>query len=117
MGTGRTGRAIAALSRILCGDINASSDMGIAWALLGLEALYADGNQGLSQQILRKSEILLGPRNPKNHGSREYMTTVLGFCMGASIYRSRIRLSDSIRLIKASSCTTLTNIGALRLAC
>lgn len=65
MGNGRTGRAIGALSRILCGNLNDSSEMGIAWALLGLEALYADGTQGLSQQILRKSEILLGPRNPK----------------------------------------------------
>ncbi|MFL5481249.1 MAG: hypothetical protein ACJ8AK_03600 [Gemmatimonadaceae bacterium] len=65
MGRGRTGRAIAALSRIVCSDINDSSEMGIAWSLLGLEALYADGSQGSSQQILRKSEILLGPRNPK----------------------------------------------------
>jgi hypothetical protein len=66
MGNGPTGRAIAALTQIVCGGLNESSEMGIAWALLGLEALYADGKQGLSQQILRKSEIMLGPRNPKN---------------------------------------------------
>jgi hypothetical protein len=60
MGKGRTGRAVAALTHILCSSPNESSEMGIAWALLGLEALYAEGNQGLSQQILRKSEVDLG---------------------------------------------------------
>jgi len=62
MGVDRTGRALAALSCFLCRSPDQGSEMGIVWALLGLEALYAEGNQGLSQQILRKSELVLGTK-------------------------------------------------------
>lgn len=62
MGVDRTGRALAALSCILCRSPDQGSEMGIVWALLGLEALYGEGNQGLSQQILRKSELVLGTK-------------------------------------------------------
>lgn len=62
VGQGRVGRALAALSHIVCKPLSEYSAIDLSWAVLGLEALYAEGNQGLAQQILKKTEILLGPR-------------------------------------------------------
>jgi hypothetical protein len=56
------GRAISAFSHLLSGQHTTSPAMGMLWALIGLEALYAKGHEGLKSQLLEKSEVVLGPR-------------------------------------------------------
>lgn len=51
---GSTGHAVAALTRA------DESGMGIVWSVMGLEALYCDGNQNLGFQLQSKSTALLG---------------------------------------------------------
>lgn len=59
-GQGRVGRAVAAFSHIvsLRGGFDAEH---LLWALMGLEALYAYGKEGLRAQLVAKSQVLLGP--------------------------------------------------------
>lgn len=57
--SGRIGRALAAAS-FLIADERGGSPADLAWALLGLEALFATGSQGLKAQILEKTGVLLG---------------------------------------------------------
>jgi hypothetical protein len=61
-GIGRVGRAIAALSHLINMTSRDKDELSLVWALLGLEALYGQGNVGLKAQLLEKSEALLGPR-------------------------------------------------------
>jgi hypothetical protein len=58
VGRGRVGRALGALSHLMRGGERSPADL--AWALLGLEALYGKGTQGLKAQIIEKSGTLLG---------------------------------------------------------
>ena len=60
---GRTGRALAALSYLAPPRPESGSSMNLAWVLLGLEALYASGNVGLREQLVAKTELVLGPRS------------------------------------------------------
>lgn len=56
------GRALSALSHITSHTPSSSSSVDLFWVLLGLEALYAKGNVGLKEQLLGKTEVILGPR-------------------------------------------------------
>lgn len=62
IGIGRLGRAIAALSHLTTSSFESTSSVGLVWILLGLEALYSKGNVGLKEQLLGKTESILGPR-------------------------------------------------------
>lgn len=62
IGVGRLGRALAAVSHLTVPDLRETSSINLVWILLGLEALYSRGNVGLKEQLLGKSEALLGPR-------------------------------------------------------
>lgn len=59
---GRIGRALSALTYLIPTNNWDTSPSDLVWALLGLEALYCDGNQGLKKQLMEKSAIVLGPR-------------------------------------------------------
>ena len=65
------GRALAALSYAAPGSVDSESSLNLAWVLLGLEALYCTGNVGLREQLVAKSELVLGPRveNKKAFGA------------------------------------------------
>lgn len=58
-GRGRVGRALAAFSQLIEAEGRASP-VDIVWAMMGLEALYAEGTQGLQTQLLEKAATLLG---------------------------------------------------------
>jgi hypothetical protein len=60
IGEGPAGRAVAALSYLEGEDNFRDSDLDIVWALLGLEALYCSGKSGVMNQLLEKSQVLLG---------------------------------------------------------
>jgi hypothetical protein len=62
VGVGRLGRALSALSHLTASSNLDRSSIELAWVLLGLEALYARGNVGLKEQLLGKTESVLGPR-------------------------------------------------------
>jgi hypothetical protein len=62
IGVGRLGRALSAVSHLTSSTLTESSSIDLVWLLLGLEALYSKGNVGLKEQLLGKSEALLGPR-------------------------------------------------------
>jgi hypothetical protein len=60
---GPLGRALAALSYVASEGPNAEDDsLNLVWVLLALEALYCHGNVGLREQLVSKSELVLGPR-------------------------------------------------------
>ena len=65
------GRALAALSYVASRSTDSESSLNLAWVLLGLEALYCTGNVGLREQLVSKSELVLGPRteNKKAFGA------------------------------------------------
>lgn len=101
MGREPVGRAVAALSHLFQSDLSEHRD-GLVWALLGLEALYAVGINGLQAQISEKSEIVLGPRTQHKklvsrmydfrsrllHGDRD---------IPVAAFRSADRESDDVR--------------------
>lgn len=62
IGVGRIGRALAAVSHLTTPDLRSTSSVSLVWILLGLEALYSKGNVGLKEQLLGKTEAILGPR-------------------------------------------------------
>jgi hypothetical protein len=62
VGVGRLGRALSALSHLTTDGNAAGNSIELAWVLLGLEALYTRGNVGLKEQLLGKTEAILGPR-------------------------------------------------------
>jgi hypothetical protein len=61
-GVGRqpAGRALAALSYLFRASPRSDSSLDAVWALLGLEAIYTRSNISLREQILAKSEVMLG---------------------------------------------------------
>ncbi len=61
-GNGPVGRAVAALSYIVAKEAADHSPIDLAWAMLGLEALYGRGIDSLSRQLAEKTELFLGPR-------------------------------------------------------
>lgn len=71
VGVNRLGRAIAALSHLTSSNLSATSSLNLVWILLGLESLYSTGSVGMKEQLLGKSEALLGPRkeNKKAFGA------------------------------------------------
>src|ERR1700761_1047229 len=71
VGVGPLGRAWAALSHVTTDSLFSSSSIDLVWALVGLEALYAKGNVGLKEQLVAKTEVILGPRqrNKKDFGA------------------------------------------------
>lgn len=58
--SGDLGRAVSALSRLLGYDSLAPEE-GLMWCMVGLESLYAQGHTGLSEQLIDKGEVFLGP--------------------------------------------------------
>jgi hypothetical protein len=68
---GQVGRALAALSHIAPPQLEHGSTMNLAWILLALESLYCSGSRGLKEQLVAKSELLLGQRsqNKKDFGA------------------------------------------------
>ncbi|MHB8825499.1 MAG: hypothetical protein ACYC39_09555 [Thiobacillus sp.] len=71
VGRNSVGRALAALSYAAPGSWESESSLDLAWALLGLEALYCVGHVGLREQLVAKTELVLGPRieNKKAFGT------------------------------------------------
>lgn len=65
------GRALAALSYVAQASLDSESSLNLAWVLLGLEALYCTGSVGLREQLVAKSELVLGRRveNKKAFGA------------------------------------------------
>lgn len=61
IGEGPVGRAVAALSYLAIDNTLARNDLDIVWALMGLEAVYCDGNSGVMNQLFEKCQVLLGP--------------------------------------------------------
>lgn len=61
-GVGRLGRALSALSHLTADSLSRGSSIDLFWVLLALEALYTRGNVGLKEQLLAKTEVILGPR-------------------------------------------------------
>ncbi|GAB6098089.1 hypothetical protein JCM14469_43450 [Desulfatiferula olefinivorans] len=62
-GEGRFGRAIASITHIMQNDFSDAIDdlnLDVVWALIGLEAIYGNGNVGLKNQIIEKSQVFLG---------------------------------------------------------
>lgn len=57
--TGSLGRAVAALSRLLGYEDNVAG-AALMWSMVGLEALYTSGKEGLSEQLREKAQVLLG---------------------------------------------------------
>ncbi|PHM19492.1 MAG: hypothetical protein CK604_11800 [Curvibacter sp. PD_MW3] len=62
IGVGHLGRALAAVSHLTASDLKKTSSIELVWILLGLEALYSRSNVGMKEQLLAKTEALLGPR-------------------------------------------------------
>lgn len=60
---GPIGRALGALSYVAPEHYQSESSLNLAWVLLGLEALYCTGNVGLREQLVAKTELVLGPRS------------------------------------------------------
>jgi hypothetical protein len=61
IGKSRIGKSINAYSHVLH-HLNSLSPEHIIWASIGIETLYADGNQNLLEQLDTKSQIILGSR-------------------------------------------------------
>jgi hypothetical protein len=61
IGRTRVGRALAALTHVFEERESLNPGPRLLWALLGLEALYCDGKEGLKAQLIRKAQLLLGP--------------------------------------------------------
>jgi hypothetical protein len=59
MARGRVGRALAAASFLILAE-SEGAPADLTWALMGLEALFSRGTQGLKAQIIEKSAVLLG---------------------------------------------------------
>jgi hypothetical protein len=58
--SGPLGRAITALSQISpLGEPESSA--ALMWCMVGLEALYTRGKEGIASQLLEKAQVLLGP--------------------------------------------------------
>jgi hypothetical protein len=53
-------RALAAFSHIAL-EGRADNNLSIMWAMMGLEALYCDGNEGLKKQLFEKASVIFGP--------------------------------------------------------
>lgn len=71
VGRGSIGRAVAAMSYLVRSDFREKSDFEIMWALLGLEAIYCHPNSGTMNQLIEKSQILLGPIDRNKNAIRE----------------------------------------------
>ena len=62
VGVGRLGRALSALSHVSTASLHDQSNVSLVWILMGLESLYSKGNVGLKEQLMGKTEAILGPR-------------------------------------------------------
>lgn len=58
----KLGRAIGALSYLM-GNFKDSNELALVWVVIGLESLYGNGEFGLKQQIMEKTESFLGERD------------------------------------------------------
>lgn len=59
---GPLGRALASLTYVASEGPKTESSLNLVWILLALEALYCSGNVGLREQLVAKSELVLGRR-------------------------------------------------------
>ena len=60
IGRGAVGRAVAAFSQAISLDRHTTTGLSLLWAMIGLEALYCRGTEGLKAQLKEKSQLLLG---------------------------------------------------------
>ena len=84
---------MAALSYAAPGSVDSESSLNLAWVLLGLEALYCTGNVGLREQLVAKSELVLGPRveNKKAFGAMyDFRSRLLHGDMDLQIGRAHV---------------------------
>ncbi|HCE3215985.1 TPA: hypothetical protein NG555_004612 [Vibrio parahaemolyticus] len=68
---GQTGRAVSAFAKYLF----TNDELQFIWCLVGLEALYGRDRGGKTEQMLQKSELLLGSRN----GEKKSLTNLYNF--------------------------------------
>jgi hypothetical protein len=60
IGRGHVGRAVAALSHALSRSIGHNTPLRLMWGMVGLEALYCRGKEGLKSQVSERAQLLLG---------------------------------------------------------
>lgn len=60
IGRGHVGRAVAALSHAVATSRGHNSPLRLMWGMVGLEALYCRGKDGLRAQVSEKAQLLLG---------------------------------------------------------
>lgn len=110
--TGPAGHAVAALSH-LGESFSSNSPIGLMWCMVGLEALYNSGREGLAAQFREKIWVLLGKDQARKkafsrlydyrsrfvHGSMDFpiAETPLG-------YPDRQRMEDMLRLMQEAAC-------------
>jgi hypothetical protein len=59
----RVGRAINAYSHLFDSNGGRDDPAKLFWALVGIEAIYVEGNSSLQDQVNRKTQIFLGERH------------------------------------------------------
>jgi hypothetical protein len=57
---GTVGRAVSALSHLIGIQQSSSPGASLMWCMIGLEALYTRGKEGMSEQLYEKAQALLG---------------------------------------------------------
>jgi len=57
---GAVGRAVSAVSHILFDRDASIGVVQLMWVMIGLEALYMHGKEGLAQQLYEKGQVVLG---------------------------------------------------------
>lgn len=115
--TGRVGRAVSAMSYLVFNENESFLDH--IWAILGLEALYGKG-----EQLLKKSEALLGPRESSRELAAVYnfrsrlLHGDLNFPLDhAQYYTDWIDITDktfTFKTIEAVSLATSVLIGSIQ---
>lgn len=83
VGNSKASRALAAYSMIACGAEEWRSQLLLFWAMMGLEALYCEGSDGLKRQLYEKSQVILGPINENKKLIKKMYDTRSDFIHGS----------------------------------
>lgn len=116
---GRGGRALAAFSYQLKGSIAENSPMDLVWALVGLEALYGKGKEGLRAQLIEKSQALLGKPHAfrkRFHGMYDYRSRFVHGDLDLPLSYQLYTGSKATSTFESESDTTLTTAVAVLVA-
>lgn len=63
LGTTKVGRALSAFSHTFSSiEESSGNSTQLFWVILGLETLFTEGKNNLNQQLIEKTQILLGPQ-------------------------------------------------------